>query len=417
MGGILGGIFGSGQRTTAEQRPDQTSIDFDKTKLREYNDFVGRGGGIGNFAGGGGGAYIQDPRTNQLWEQAQQDYYDTRGTGNITPFNMAYNMDYGGRDMRTDFGAGDINTAFNTQYGTGDVNTRFNQDFGAGNVSGNFDNAYRQDVAGLQNPNNQLMSLEDFRRNTSDTTSNYINRLATPQLKAQLAAQGMEGSGAMAEAIANATAQYGKDFAMAEPGLQQQNAQVRLGEAANVRSNAQAALQARQLQNEALAQANNAQLQRGQLLQLGNQAQQMGNEAAAQRAQMYAGENQARQMANEAVLGRGQLYSAENQARLNRGQLYGMENDARTAYNNAAAQQSMLPEQMRQMRAQTGLYGAQRAGTLFNISDQQRALQEQDLLRRQGLASGVYSGMPYNPGSYQSGRQSSQPLFNWFGQG
>lgn len=410
MGGILGAIFGGGQQTSGSTRPDQVSQDLNRTRLMEYQNLLDRGGSIGNFAGPGPDrAYNMTNASKDLLNTANRDYLS--GTVDTPNFDMGYN-----RNFRT----GDINSNFNTDFKTGDISNNFNTDYGAGNVSGNFDTNYGRNLGnlrgleGLRDTNSQLMSLDDFRKNTSDTTSNYINRLATPQIKAQLAAQGMEGSGALPEAIANATAQHGAQFAMAEPGLLQQNAGVRLGEAQNVRANQQAmadtaranagmGLQAQQLGNEALGMANNAQMQRAQLLEGENQARAMGNQAALQRGQLFGMENDAR--------------LAQNQAALQRGQLFGLENQARDQYNQALSSQAMLPEQVRQMRGQTNLLGAQRANTLFGIADQDRGLEEQDYLRRMGLATTAYTGLPYTPGSSQTGRQSTQPLFNWFGQG
>lgn len=60
---------------------------------------------------------------------------------------------------------------------------------------------------------------------------------------------------------------------------------------------------------------------------------------------------------------------------------------------------------------------AQRASGLFNFADYSRQLQEQDLLRRQGVVTTGLTGLPFTPGSSTEGRKSSQPLFNWFGQG
>lgn len=347
MGGVLGALFGGGQQTSGTTTPDRTTQDLNRTRLLEYQKLLDQGGGVGQFAAPGGNMYVPTAASNMLLNQANSDYV---GGGR------------GGPNLNTNFRTGDINTAFNT-------------DYGVGNISSGFDVNYKPNLAGLRSPESNLLSLEDFRRNTGDVTSNYINRIATPQIKAALAAQGMAGSGALPEAIANATAQQAAQFAAMEPQLLQQNAGVRLGEAENARANAGVGLQAQQLYNEAVGAANNAQLQRAQLLE---------------------GENQAR--------------LAQNQAALQRGQLFGLENEA-------VANQAMLPSQIRSLDAQSNLVNANRANTLFSLADQSRALEEQDFLRRMGLATTAYTGLPYQPGSTQTGSQGSQPLFNWFGQG
>lgn len=60
---------------------------------------------------------------------------------------------------------------------------------------------------------------------------------------------------------------------------------------------------------------------------------------------------------------------------------------------------------------------AQRASTLFPIADYGRSLREQDLLRQQGVVTTGLTGLPFTPGQSTKQRESSQPLFNFFGQG
>lgn len=57
------------------------------------------------------------------------------------------------------------------------------------------------------------------------------------------------------------------------------------------------------------------------------------------------------------------------------------------------------------------------AQQLLQLSDYPRALREEDFLRRQGFITSGLTGIPFSPGSTTKGRQSSQPLFNFFGQG
>lgn len=66
---------------------------------------------------------------------------------------------------------------------------------------------------------------------------------------------------------------------------------------------------------------------------------------------------------------------------------------------------------------QASLLGSQKAQTLFPLADQSRALSEQDLLRQQGLSVTGLTGLPYTPVTDSNQKKSSQPLFNFFGQG
>lgn len=92
--------------------------------------------------------------------------------------------------------------------------------------------------------------------------------------------------------------------------------------------------------------------------------------------------------------------------------------------NIAATQNLAIPSQVALTNAQTGLTNAnrtgalaQRAATLFPMADYGRALQEQDFLRRQGVVTTGLTGIPFTPGSSGVQKQSSQPFFNFFGQG
>jgi hypothetical protein len=71
---------------------------------------------------------------------------------------------------------------------------------------------------------------------------------------------------------------------------------------------------------------------------------------------------------------------------------------------------TMAPFQAKALKAQT-------AATLFPMADYGRGLKESDLLRRQGVVTTGLTGIPYTPGQSTAQRQSSQPLFNLFGQG
>jgi hypothetical protein len=62
-----------------------------------------------------------------------------------------------------------------------------------------------------------ILSLEDFMSLGLDQTSNYISEIATPQILSAMNLQGLEGSGAVPEAIAKATAEAGLPFIQGLP--------------------------------------------------------------------------------------------------------------------------------------------------------------------------------------------------------
>lgn len=76
----------------------------------------------------------------------------------------------------------------------------------------------------------------------------------------------------------------------------------------------------------------------------------------------------------------------------------------------ASTQLSLAPFQARASEAQ-------RAATLFPLADYGQSLKREDLLRRQGVVTTGLTGLPFTPGQSTAQRQSSQPLFNFFGQG
>jgi hypothetical protein len=69
------------------------------------------------------------------------------------------------------------------------------------------------------------------------------------------------------------------------------------------------------------------------------------------------------------------------------------------------------------IQSQSGLIGAQRAGTLFPLADYGRGLGEADLARQQNVALAGLTGIPFTPVTDSTAKKNSQPLFNFFGQG
>lgn len=150
-------------------------------------------------------------------------------------------------------------------------------------------------MQGVNNPDlSNLMSFNDYRDLGLNASSNYINRIATPQINSTMALQGLEGGGAAPEAIANATAQSALPFIQSLPG--------------------------------------------------------------------------------------------------------------------ASTALTMAGPQARALNAQT-------AASMFPIADQPRALAERNILRQQGIMETGLTGLPFTPSTTGTSDRSSQPLFNWFGQG
>lgn len=254
MGDVLTGMFGGGSRTEQETQADPISQQMNAMRLAQLQELFSTGG-FGEFAW---------PRTGDVYSPSPGvgDLYGSATLSDVSPITGA------------------VGSALNTPV-----------------------------------DRSNLMSLQDYINMGLNETGNYVSQVATPQIMSMMALQGLEGSGAVPEAIAKATAGIGLPFVQGLPGASST------------------------------------------------------------------------------------LSLLPGQQDLLRSQ-------------NAATLAGMLsPYTARDV----GL--AQRAGGLFNFADYGRQLQEQDLLRRQGVVTTGLTGLPYTPGSFTEGRKTSQPMFNWFGQG
>jgi hypothetical protein len=352
VGDIVGGIFGSGSRTSQDVKLDPTTQALNRMRLDQARNLYSQGS-LGSYAQPGGSAYTADPRVSSLYDQAM-------GTAS-TPFDLAgyeqRGLDRGLFNEGLDVSRGNINQ------GLGNVAANY------ADASGNTLASYNNALAGSDYAYNRGMANNDFYTNRAlqygtDAASNYINQIATPQLMQQATLQGLEGGGAVPASIAKATADVGLQYL--SPIVQQS-----LGNQA------------------ALNQAN-----------MGNVAQLSGANAAAQ-AQL-AGQNTALQSGLY-----GDYSNAVNAAYGNR---QGLESQFMSTLPSAYGTSITAPAQARSLAAQG-------AATLFPLADYGRGLQEQDLLRRQGLATTAYTGLPYTPATSTAQRQSTQPLWNFFGQG
>ena len=62
-----------------------------------------------------------------------------------------------------------------------------------------------------------LMSFDDYKRLGLDVSSNYISQIAKPEIMSTMVQQGLEGGGAVSEALAKASAQYSLPFIQSLP--------------------------------------------------------------------------------------------------------------------------------------------------------------------------------------------------------
>ncbi len=277
MGDVLGSVFGSAKNTDATQTPDPQAQAANRLKLEQLQTLFG-GTPYAGF-GQPSDAYTPSPNVSSLYNDIGLQSFQ----------------------LPSDIGLGNLQLA-----DTPNVNT------------------------------SNLMSLADYSKLGLDSTSNYISKIATPEIMSQLALAGLESSGASADAIAKATAQIGLPFVQSLPGAS--NTLTQAGPQANLTQ----------------AQAN---------------------------------------------LTGGQRQLLPFQALL-----------SNTQANMTNAQRSLIPNQ-------AGVMNAQRASTLFPMADYGRTLQESDLLRRQGVVTTGLTGLPFTPGSTTQQKQSSPPMFGWFGQG
>jgi hypothetical protein len=333
MGDVLGSIFGGGQRTSQQTQVDPTTQALNRMRQQQLSRVFGQAGT--DVYGGASDAYTPSGQVQDLYNFGMNagDTSNMLGLGDYRDTGMNYVRDRMNEGLLRSEGiygenVGRTRNAFDEAVGLSDVN--------------------RQRSLGTREA--------DYARGYGDLVnagSNFINRIATPQAFQAAALQGMEGSGAVPTAIANASAQF------SGPAMQQLVGQY---------------MQAGLDINQATAQAQ---------AQLGGQY--MGQQA----------DTTNQYMGTQAGLV-GQGLQAGNQFI--------------QSLPGASQTLSMIPEQQRALRAQT-------ATTLFPMADYSRGLREQELAGRRGLFQTALTGIPYTPETTTRGRQGQQPLFNFFGQG
>lgn len=374
MGDIIGGIFGGGSRTSQDVKLDPTTQALNRMRLGQASSLFGQAP-LSDFGRTGGNVYEADPRVTDLYNMAMNTGSDPFDLNAYT--NMGMDRSLFDKGLVT--GRGNINEALGnvgSNYANAAAGNLANYTNAAGTTLGSYNNAigaaggaYGQGMA-----NNQAM-LDRALGYGTDAASNYINKIATPQLLQQATLQGLEGGGAVPASIAKATADVGlqwlQPLLQQGMGIQGQLAQGYGSDISNL-SGANAAAQAQLAGQYGALQSGlgsqNMQLQSGLLGEYGNAVQ--------------------------------QAY----------GNRQGLETQFMSTLPGAYGTSITAPAQARSLAAQG-------AATLFPLADYNRGLREQDLLRRQGLATTAFTGLPYTPATSTSQRQSTQPLWNFFGQG
>ena len=407
MGDALSGIFGGGQRTEGTVEPDPLSRQANFLRLDQLQRLFGNVN-YSDFA---------FPRTGDAYAPAPgvSDLYGTAGISDVSPFvsaaqgqlgtvpdttNLLSLQDYINRGQQNiDFTQGQLaaigqdNPFLDTLAGFGSQQNPF-----IGGLAGLSHLGY-DDLARF---GQGLGSIANVQRPDFDTISqigqDYISKIALPQILSTAALQGLEGGGFVPESIARAGAEIALPLSQQLQDFYLQRGQLGV----------QAALGGQSL-------AENRTQQLLQALQSGGQL------AATQQQQNLQGQlgggalaNEQQQLALQALLGGGQLSQQFTQGLPQASSLFsllpGQQNLLQGQYINTLTS-NLSPFTQRDV----GL--GQRAATLFPLADYSRALQEQDVLRQQGVVTTGLTGLPFTPGSSTTGRQSSQPLFNFFGQG
>lgn len=377
MGDVLSGVFGGGQSGSQKQTVDPITANMNKIKQDQMMTILGYGGAggsqpttSGQFTqpGGGTGAYTPDSRVDQLLG------YGFGGQQVDNPFTLQQYMqmgsglgtDYSGQNWQNN--AALLNqglTGIGDNTAAGMANVQGNTTANLANIQGNTDTALQQSGTRFQDAYKQAYNAG------LDTSSNYISQIARPQINQAMALQGLEGGGAVPDAIARATAGISTPYLQSLLPMVQQYLQEQGG------------IQGQNQQLQAAALQGNQQLQAG--IQQAGQQQQAG---------LYGTEMP---LQAQSQLGAQQLQQ-------------GTLGNFVQSIPQAATQLGMLPVQQQGAKAQI-------ASTLFPLADYGRNLQQQDLERRQGLMQTAMTGIPYTPQTSTQQSTSQKPLFNFFGMG
>jgi len=282
------------------------------------------------------------------------------------------------------------------------------------------------------------------------TTGNYVDQIATPRLNAALTLQGLESGGAVPAAIARATAEQAMPYLQSIEnvyGTNQANTLNSLTQLKGTLGGQNAALDAEQIrallagkvqlggQYAGLQSGVNSQLlaQQGgatEAAAAGNRAlgsQRLGTQGTlasgyqnnlAQLAQALMANNVTLEQAGisaDSALGQ-QIMQA--QTALRGQQQQGITSAGNTYGSNATSFAQSLPGASQALSMLPGQMEALRAGTLSALqplADYPRQLREADYLRRQGLFTTAFTGIPYSPGSTTYGGSATGNIFDQLG--
>lgn len=310
------------------------------------------------------------------------------------------------------------------------------------------------------------LGTQDFNRARAlelgiGATGNYIDQIATPRLNAALTLQGLESGGAVPAAIARATAETAMPYlqsienAYGSNQANTLNALMGLKGTITGQGSAQSAelLQAL-LREDAAATGNYTNLQSGVMSNLTGLQQETANqllgqqgaatEAAAAGNRALGGQlmtdrtqtgtayqNNINQLAQAMMANNVSLEQAGISANSALGQqLLQVQNTLRTQQqqgvtalgsnyvSNAANFTQSLPGASQTLSLLPGQMQGQQAAYLTGlqgIADFPRQLKEADYLRRQGLFTTAYTGIPYTPGSTNFGGTATGNIFDQLG--
>lgn len=270
-------------------------------------------------------------------------------------------------------------------------------------------------------------------------TGNYIDQIARPRLEQALALQGLERGGAVPAGIARATAETAMPYLQSVEntyGVNQANTLNALmalrGELTGNRTALDAALGQELMRLQTGVNTNTQNLQSGAAQGAAQGNVQLGGQRLAGQTQIGSNyQNNVNQLAQalmannisleqagisaDSALGQ-QLIQAQTAIRTQRmgnatqlsGQYIPTSASFAQSLPEASAQLSLLPGQM---QANQAAY----LTALQPIADFPRQLSEADYLRRQGLFTTAYTGIPYTPGSTVFGGSATGNIFDQLG--
>lgn len=425
MSDIIGSIFG-----TSGSKQEKTTVDpmqqaMNMAKLNQLVNFFTANNPINQYAGPNTAISTPTAGTQQLINTVQ----NITGTNALNPANILSLDQYRQAFQPITDEYGSVLNRVNTTAGQGisgnyaDVNMMrgniqnllgqaLERNYASTNMGmdaaqaalqrniGNTQQAYREAIArGDYDYARNLAQAEATRQRALDlgtgAVGNYIDQIARPRLEQQMALMGLEQSGAIPSAVARATAEQAIPYLS---NVEQQYA----GNTANLGQNLMG------LQSQLGGQ------QLGATAQAGQQYQQNINQLAQALMQGNITLDQAGISADSA-LGQ-QLLQAQNSIRNNQlqaqsnlgGQYMGLQSAFAQSLPGASQALTMLPLQAQGQQLQN----LNQAAPLLDFP---RQLQEADYLRRQNLATTMYTGIPFQSGTQTVQKSGTGNIFDQLG--